>query len=68
MMGPQILTPSFALFALPAVMAAYPLVARLRSRAVSLRLAPTMLVGCAAVMLVLLLFGATQAEFIYFQF
>jgi alginate O-acetyltransferase complex protein AlgI len=64
----QTLTASFALFALPVVMAAYPIVARLRPRAFTLRVAPTMLVGCAAVMLALLVFGATQAEFIYFQF
>lgn len=60
--------PSVAMFLIPAVSIAYVLAARYRSRVLAVRPEGLALVGYAAVGAVLLVFGASNAEFIYFQF
>ena len=59
---------SFALFAIPATMIAYFMLSKYKARLQAIRPEGKALFGYAAVGVVLLVFGASQAEFIYFQF
>ncbi len=58
----------FALFAIPAASIAYVVVSPLRERILRLELRGWVVPAYAVVLLALLCFGASQAEFIYFHF
>jgi D-alanyl-lipoteichoic acid acyltransferase DltB (MBOAT superfamily) len=60
--------PSLALFAIPATTIAYVALSRWKLRVMGIEPRGFALVGYAVLLLALLVFGASQAEFIYFQF
>jgi alginate O-acetyltransferase complex protein AlgI len=60
--------PSLALFAIPATTIAYIFISRWKPRVMKIEPRGFALVGYAALLLALLVLGASQAEFIYFQF
>ena len=62
------LVPSFALFAIPAATIAYVALSQFKERVLALRPRGASVLIYAAAGVVLLAFGASQAEFIYFQF
>ncbi len=62
------LEPSFALFAIPAATIAYIALSHYKPRLLALRPRGTGMLAYAVVGVLMLCFGASQAEFIYFQF